>query len=274
MLTADETPTRGTAFLHDHDLLREQEKVRRYLGYCPQFDALLPNLTARETLMLYARLKGLHEEGLERYVTRLLALLSLSQYADQPCGGYSGGNKRKLSVGIALVGSPPIVFLDEPSTGMDPSARRFMWRLIRRTMAARSVILTTHSMDECVALCGRIGILVNGTLQCLGNVQHLKHRYGQGYQLELHVVPDYSCLSNHVPTGQAVVDMDLKDLPVPLHFDTVALDALPLEEKSRENIQNQQIKNVSDFVENFFGQENATLLEHQGVLIIYILINN
>jgi ABC-type multidrug transport system ATPase subunit len=84
----------------------------------------------------------------------------------------------------------------QPSTGMDPASRRFMWRLIQQTMQGRSVILTTHSMEEAEALCGRIGILVNGQLQCLGNAQHLKHRFGSGYQLDFHVVPDIQRFSS------------------------------------------------------------------------------
>jgi len=77
------------------------------------------------------------------------------------------------------------VFLDEPSTGMDPVSRRFMWNLISSTLSGRSVILTTHSMEECEALCARIGIMVSGRLQCLGSLPHLKQRYAQGYQLDV-----------------------------------------------------------------------------------------
>jgi len=100
---------------------------------------------------------------------------------------YSGGNKRKLSTAIALVGNPPIVFLDEPSTGMDPVSRRFMWNFISTTMKGRSVILTTHSMEECEALCHRLGIMVGGKLRCIGTPQHIKHRFGQGYQIDLNL---------------------------------------------------------------------------------------
>jgi len=115
----------------------------------------------------------------------MLRELSLEQYANQPAGTYSGGNKRKLSVACSLIGSPSIVFLDEPSTGMDPVSRRFMWNFISRTMQGRSVILTTHSMEECEALCQRIAIMVNGQLKCLGSANHLKSKFGQGYQLDL-----------------------------------------------------------------------------------------
>ena len=106
------------------------------------------------------------------------------------CGSYSGGNKRKLSLAIALVGSPAVVFLDEPSSGMDPVSRRHMWDIITREREQRSIVLTTHSMEECEALCTRIGIMTAGRLQCLGGQQHLKSKYGGGYTLELRVADD------------------------------------------------------------------------------------
>ena len=103
-------------------------------------------------------------------------------YENVIAGTYSGGNKRKLSVAIATLGNPPIIFLDEPSTGMDPKARRFMWNVINRISNLRkqsSIILTTHSMEEAEALSTKISIMVNGTLKCLGSVQHIKNKFGK-----------------------------------------------------------------------------------------------
>eukprot|EP00475_Leptophrys_vorax_P005671 TRINITY_DN13418_c0_g2_i1.p1 TRINITY_DN13418_c0_g2~~TRINITY_DN13418_c0_g2_i1.p1 ORF type:complete len:1145 (+),score=272.12 TRINITY_DN13418_c0_g2_i1:223-3435(+) len=190
MLTLDEFPTSGEAFLNGMNILTDRNDVRHLMGYCPQFDALIDNLTSREHLRLYASIKGVDSSQVESYVSDLIEQLGLSEYADLPCKGYSGGNKRKLSVGIALIGDPPIVFLDEPSTGMDPKSRRSMWNLISTTMKGRSVILTTHSMEECEALCSRIGIMVNGQLRCLGSAQHLKSRFGNGFQLDVSVLEE------------------------------------------------------------------------------------
>lgn len=190
ILTADHLPTSGTAYLGGLDIATNQREVRAIMGYCPQFDALLPTLTAREHLTLYSKIKGVYDDEIPEYVEEMLTCTGLTQYADQQASQYSGGTKRKLSVGIALVGSPTVLFLDEPSTGMDPVSRRFMWDLISRTMSDRSVILTTHSMEECQALCERLGILVAGRLLCIGSPQHLKHRFGSGYQIEAHVRGD------------------------------------------------------------------------------------
>lgn len=192
ILSGDLFPTRGTARLGGFDILSEQLKVRRLIGYCPQFDALIGNLTAREHLYMFARIKNVPEEEIRDIVNGMIKYLSLEEYANRPASTYSGGNKRKLSVAIALIGDPLIVFLDEPSTGVDPVARRFMWKFISDTMSGRSVILTTHSMDECEALCHRIGIMVGGRLRCLGSAQHLKNKFGSGYQFDVTVPVDFA----------------------------------------------------------------------------------
>ena len=112
MLTGDIIPGSGTATLNNLDILTHQNDVRRLLGYCPQFDALIDTLTAREHLVLFARIKGVPEEIMDDYVEHLILRLGLQEgIADKPTKGYSGGNKRKLCVGIALIGNPPIVFL-------------------------------------------------------------------------------------------------------------------------------------------------------------------
>jgi ATP-binding cassette subfamily A (ABC1) protein 1 len=114
--------------------------------------------------------------------------LSLTPHMDKLAMTLSGGNKRKLSLAIAMMGSPPLIFLDEPSTGVDPAARRLMWNVIAGVTTVRhkcSVMLTTHNMEEAEALCTRIGIMVGGRLRCIGSNQHLKSKFSNGYQLEV-----------------------------------------------------------------------------------------
>ena len=186
MLTGDTKATAGDALVSGRSVLTELQSVRRSLGYCPQFDALNPLLTGREHLMLYGRLRGLDGEAVRRVADWGLRKLGLLPYGDRCAGTYSGGNKRKLSTAIALVGNPSVVFLDEPTTGMDPGARRFLWNCILEMIrGGQSVVLTSHSMEECEALCTRMGIMVNGRFQCLGSAQHLKNRFGSGYTLTL-----------------------------------------------------------------------------------------
>ncbi|XP_028269247.1 ATP-binding cassette sub-family A member 2 isoform X3 [Parambassis ranga] len=184
MLTGDECTTGGEAFINGNSILKDLLRVQQSIGYCPQFDALFDELTAREHLELYTRLRGIPWKDQERVVQWALEKLELSKYADKPAGTYSGGNKRKLSTAIALIGYPSLIFLDEPTTGMDPKARRFLWNLILDIIkTGRSVVLTSHSMEECEALCTRLGIMVNGRFKCLGSIQHLKNRFGDGYMI-------------------------------------------------------------------------------------------
>lgn len=123
--------------------------MREGLGYCPQFDALIENLTVREQLELFYDLKSLSRKYKDRAISKKIEELNLKEYEDKLSGTLSGGNKRKLSVAMAMIGNPRIIFLDEPSTGMDPKARRFMWKVISRVATEKknsTVILTTHSM--------------------------------------------------------------------------------------------------------------------------------
>uniref|UniRef100_A0A8C0N4C3 P-type phospholipid transporter n=1 Tax=Canis lupus familiaris TaxID=9615 RepID=A0A8C0N4C3_CANLF len=182
MLTGDTTVTSGDATIAGKSILTNISDVHQSMGYCPQFDAVDDLLTGREHLYLYARLRGVPADEIERVANWSIQSLGLSLYADRLVGTYSGGNKRKLSTAIALMGCPPLVLLDEPTTGMDPQARRMLWNTIVSIIReGRAVVLTSHSMEECEALCTRLAIMVKGTFQCLGTIQHLKYKFGDGY---------------------------------------------------------------------------------------------
>ncbi|GBM80125.1 ATP-binding cassette sub-family A member 3 [Araneus ventricosus] len=158
-------------------------QFQSYLGYCPQFDALIDRLTGREMLTLFGILRGLTGSDLKEKVNKMIKMTDLAQHADKQTRIYSGGNKRKLSVAIALIGMPPLIFLDEPTAGVDPVSRRKIWNILSqaRINTGAAIILTTHSMEESEALCNRLAIMVNGRFRCLGSIQHLKSKYGQGY---------------------------------------------------------------------------------------------
>ncbi len=145
MLTGAIFPSSGTAKLAGYDVIDEQPEVRRLLGYCPQYDALLELLTVREHLELYARIKGVPKEDVRSTVESQLDSFDLRPYSNKLAGTLSGGNKRKLSVAACLIGDPPVVILDEPSTGMDPVSRRAMWKVLSRVATEKklcSIILT------------------------------------------------------------------------------------------------------------------------------------
>jgi ABC-type multidrug transport system ATPase subunit len=196
MLTAEFPPSSGDATLAGHSVANEPEKTRRRVGYCPQFDAHFTNLTGREHVELYASIKGIPVSFVKEAAASKLAEVGLSEFdSDRLAAGYSGGMKRRLSLATATIGNPQIVFLDECSTGVDPVARREIWEMISNMVSDKnvppaertSVILTTHSMEECEALCPRIAIMAGGNLKCIGSAQQLKSKFGQGYQVELKI---------------------------------------------------------------------------------------
>ncbi|KAJ3078617.1 hypothetical protein HK102_004366, partial [Quaeritorhiza haematococci] len=171
-------------------------KAHSVCGFCPQHDALWPRLTTREHLRVFARLKGVPAKMVDVWCDRFMSAVSLKgngavsgvgqvDFSDTWAERLSGGNKRKLSLAIAAVGEPDVLFLDEPSTGMDPKARRMMWNMLIKSQHRHATILTTHFMDEADALSSKIGIMVNGRLQCIGTSQHLKSKFGNGYKLEI-----------------------------------------------------------------------------------------
>ncbi|XP_012587144.1 PREDICTED: ATP-binding cassette sub-family A member 3 [Condylura cristata] len=188
MLTGEEAVTSGDAFIGGHSVRSDIGKVRQRMGYCPQFDALLDHMTGRETLVMYARLRGVPERHLDACVENALRGLLLEPQAGKLVRTYSGGNKRKLSTGIALLGEPAVVFLDEPSTGMDPVARRLLWDTVARAReSGKAIVITSHSMEECEALCTRLAIMARGQFKCLGSPQHLKSKFGSGYTLRAQI---------------------------------------------------------------------------------------
>jgi len=196
MLTAEFPPSSGDATLAGFSVANEPERTRRRVGYCPQFDAHFTNLTGREHVELYASIKGIPVSLVKEASDAKLAEVGLSEFdSDRLAAGYSGGMKRRLSLATATIGNPQIVFLDECSTGVDPVARREIWEMISNMVSDKnvpqsertSVILTTHSMEECEALCPKIGIMAGGNLRCLGSAQQLKSKFGQGYQVEMKI---------------------------------------------------------------------------------------
>ncbi|GLH10672.1 Protein white [Gryllus bimaculatus] len=162
--------------------------VHQLIGYCPQFDALIEEMTGRETLRMFCLLRGIPAGQIYKISQDLADELLFTKHLDKKVKEYSGGNKRKLSTAVALIGDPPVVFLDEPTTGMDPVAKRHLWNVICKVRdRGKSIILTSHSMEECEALCTRLVIMVNGTFRCLGSTQHLKNKFAEGYTLIIKV---------------------------------------------------------------------------------------
>lgn len=184
MLIGDEHIDDGEAWVCGLSLSSELRKVYQNIGYCPQFDALFDELTGRETMKLYCLLRGIPYVHINYVSLKLASELQFIPHLDKMTCQYSGGNKRKLSTALALIGNPSVVYLDEPTTGMDPGAKRGLWAVLSNyRQNGKTIILTSHSMEECDALCTRLAIMVNGAFQCIGSRQHLKNKFAKSYLL-------------------------------------------------------------------------------------------
>ncbi|XP_077512158.1 phospholipid-transporting ATPase ABCA3-like [Amblyomma americanum] len=192
MLAAISRATKGDAYTSEAVLSRDTRRWQSTIGYCPQTDSLLDMLTAREYLRMIARLRGVPEVEIPPLVDYLLAAVRLSDHAGMMCGAYSGGNRRKLSVAAALVGLPRVVFLDEPTAGVDVLARRDILDALRTISKAcgTAVIITSHMMEECEAACDRVGIMADGQFRCLGPLRRIKDRYGRGCTIVLNAAEE------------------------------------------------------------------------------------
>ncbi|TNN68845.1 ATP-binding cassette sub-family A member 3 [Liparis tanakae] len=184
-------PTSGRAYINGYDICQDMALIRRSLGLCPQHDVLFDNLTVREHLLFYAQLKGFPKDKIPDEVDRIIRVLNLEDKRLARSKTLSGGMKRKLSIGIALIGDSKVVMLDEPTSGMDPSARRATWDLLQGEKRGRTILLTTHFMDEADLLGDRITIMAGGELQCIGSPLFLKNKYGAGYHMV--IVKDALC---------------------------------------------------------------------------------
>lgn len=163
-------PDGGTATIAGADLLGDPGEVRRRIGYVAQGGSTWDDSTAREELVLQARLYGVGKADALAKAERVLGGFQLSEYADRKCKTYSGGQRRRVDIALGVIHEPKVVFLDEPTTGLDPQSRAHMWDEIRRLRAeGMTVFITTHYLDEADALCDRISIMDNGEIVAPGD---------------------------------------------------------------------------------------------------------
>jgi len=184
MIMRQLVPTKGECFIEGEDIYRLSAEAHLGFGFCPQANALFDELTTAEMLAFYSTIRGVAVHELESFVESWLLACQLDAFRDTRCANLSGGNKRKVSLAIAIIGNPKLAVLDEPSAGVDPAARKRLHRIINGVKASgTTVIITTHHMSEAQKLGERIGIMVQGRLACLGSPQQLLARYSEGYVL-------------------------------------------------------------------------------------------
>ncbi|NXG95048.1 ABCAA protein, partial [Stercorarius parasiticus] len=182
-------PSEGSATIYNYKLseVGDREKIREMIGICPQFNIQFEVLTVKENLKTFAEIKGIKSKEVDREVQNILELLDISGVQDTQAEKLSGGQKRKLSIGIAMLGTPQVLFLDEPTAGLDPLSRHRVWSLLKEHRAGRVILFSTQFMDEADILADRKAFISHGRLKCVGSSLFLKKKWGIGYHLRIHV---------------------------------------------------------------------------------------
>ena len=178
MLSCLTKPTNGDAIICGYSIINEPEQVKRLIGVSPQETAIAPNLSVEENLELICGIHGFSKEKTKMKVRELSAQLHLDNVMKRKAGKLSGGWQRRVSIAMALISEPQILFLDEPTLGLDVIARHDLWDTIRALKGKVTIILTTHYMEEAEALSDRIGIMKSGRLLAIGSAEELKKKSG------------------------------------------------------------------------------------------------
>ncbi|KAK3091975.1 hypothetical protein FSP39_024134 [Pinctada imbricata] len=241
MVIAEQSPTKGKVMIAGHNIRSAASDAYTCMGYCPQHDALWDMLTLQEHLEIYAAIQGIPSDQIRPVVEWFMESLKIDEHKKKFAKNLSGGTKRKLSYSISMLGNPKAVLLDEPSTGMDPQSKRFLWDTISLSFSGseRGAILTTHYMEEADALCTRIAIMVNGKMECIGASQHLKYKFGSGYLLEVKL-RHYSHLSDEQVAEQMT---SLEGYVLQLFPDAVLLEKF--DERAQYKVPKNNVKSLA-----------------------------
>ncbi|GAA1984627.1 ATP-binding cassette domain-containing protein [Catenulispora subtropica] len=203
MLSTLIPPDAGNATIAGADLRTEQARVREAIGYIAQGGSTYDDATAREELILQARMHGISKADAQRRTTVALEAFQLTEYADRPCKTYSGGQRRRVDIALGIIHDPKVVFLDEPTSGLDPQSRAHMWDEVRRLRTeGMTVFLTTHYLEEADALCDRIAIIDGGTIVAEGTPEALKREIS-GDVVTVGVGEEFAEKACEILTGRA-----------------------------------------------------------------------
>ena len=210
ILTTRVLPTGGAARIDGIDVARDPVAVKRRIGVVPQMNNLDRSLTAREILLFHAEYFGVARQAREQHAQELLERFELGERADEKINGFSGGMVQRLKIARALMHDPAILFLDEPTTGLDPQSRRAMWDFLHELNSrGQTIFLTTHYMEEADQLCQRIAIIDHGKLLALDSPLQLKRSVPGGYLIELQVRSDgaIESFASALPAVPGVVEV-------------------------------------------------------------------
>lgn len=212
-------PDGGEATIAGADLRRDPGEVRRRIGYVAQGGSTWDDVTAREELVLHARMYGIGKAEAHERATRALAAFQLTEYADRKCKTYSGGQRRRVDIALGVIHGPRIAFLDEPTTGLDPQSRAYMWDEVRRLRSeGMTVFITTHYLDEADALCDRIAIIDHGRIVAEGTPATLKREIS-GEVVTVGLKGDAAAAAAVLETQPCVRKLEIRDDGLRLYVD-------------------------------------------------------
>ncbi|KAM4691855.1 ATP-binding cassette sub-family A member 9-like [Rhinophrynus dorsalis] len=179
----------GSAIVYNYKVsdMGDLEEIKKRAGFCPQFDVKFDPLTVMENLRVFARIKGIPSNEVEKEVKKVISDLQMNDIENIEADKLSGGQKRKLTLGIAILGDPQVLLLDEPSAGLDPCSRHHIWTILKERKANRVTLFSTQFMDEADILADRKAVISNGRLKCVGSSLFLKRKWGIGYHLRMQV---------------------------------------------------------------------------------------
>lgn len=179
MLCCLSKPTDGEGYICGKNVMTEKSDVKPLIGISPQDTAVAEKLTVKENLEFMAGVQGFEGQKRSDAVDKMISVFGMQETVNQKAASLSGGQKRKLSIAMALIGEPKVLFLDEPTLGLDVLARRELWKVIRELKSRITIILTTHYMEEAESLADRIGVMVGGELRAVGTLAELEAATGQ-----------------------------------------------------------------------------------------------
>jgi ABC-2 type transport system ATP-binding protein len=241
-------PTRGTASILGHDIAKEPFKVKQFIGVSPQETVLSERLNCWENLALIGKAHGLNSNELKERSKKLLETMGLMERSEDQVRKFSGGMKRRLSIAMALVHNPELLFLDEPTLGLDPQARRAVWEYIAELKGKKTILLTTHYMEEAGFLSDRIGIMDEGRIVALGTSEELKTNLLKtrsmaisAESLPIGVIADLQNKYSRVEeaNGQLKIshkDLDFKEIVDYLHSQGVTVYSAALRQPTLEDV--------------------------------------
>uniref|UniRef100_A0A5F8G6Z3 ABC transporter domain-containing protein n=1 Tax=Monodelphis domestica TaxID=13616 RepID=A0A5F8G6Z3_MONDO len=276
ILSGLSAPTEGSVRFYSKNIseMSDIEEIRKIIGVCPQFNVHIDLLTVRENLRLYAIIKGVPPKTVEQEVQRVCLELEMKSIQDTLAVNLSGGQKRKLTFGIAILGDPQVLLLDEPTAGLDPFSRQKVWHLLKEHKADHVILFSTQFMDEADLLADRIVFISRGRLKCAGSSLFLKKKWGIGYHLSLHI--NESCdveritslIKNHIPDAKLTAESEEKLLyTLPLE----RTDKFPDLYSDLDNCTGQSIMNygvsMTTLTEVFLNLEGKTAINEAEVTI-------